>query len=229
MPRPASTSAAPRPGRGAEPPPEIEIATGLARSATLSAEALAALAGRAEDREHLAAWLTGDNPATELPYGTWQFPDSLATIQSGGRFEVVGVLRSVGEAVLAHLLAVGDPIGPVLLTKARCTMELLCEPGTAAGLPTIRFLTVGEALRCPRPGLQARGRSWLSVPPPGTLTRPADLHRALTATATTSQPNGGPRCPSRRPEGFVAAAPTAAPRSSWTRSSTAPAQRPLQP
>ncbi|WP_158714227.1 hypothetical protein [Kitasatospora aureofaciens] len=175
--------------------PAPRALTGFSRidsALELTDQQLGTLKGSGADHDLLAAWLAGSWPGETAPddgdvkaASPWPTSNPLAQVDGEGRFEVVRLLTPVASAATARLLQAGIPVGPVLANHPRRCWELLCVPGAADEIALYGAVCWGSTLVCPRPGRAARGRSWLSVPPPGVLTRPADLVAALLADAPT--------------------------------------------
>ncbi|MEU5959226.1 ATP-binding protein [Streptomyces sp. NPDC047525] len=127
--------------------------------------------------------------------------------------EVLRISSSLAAAVLAVLAAEGTPLGLVLDTRARGTVEFIVPAGTVDTWPSLLSARcVSDAvLRCPgpevttgpgpRPG--SGGRAWITPPVPGArpTTDPDRLREAVTAVLggqrapaphTTSTPGGPP-------------------------------------
>lgn len=138
--------------------------------------------GRMLTRTELAWALEAGADRAALEAG-WKIP-TVVGVPVGATWDVVRITSGLGWTALARLRSISAPIGPVLETPVRGTIEVVVPTGTAAAWPAIpgtRAVARG-VLWCPPPHVtfvsRSRtlgGRCWIVPPGMGTDAADADM------------------------------------------------------
>ena len=119
-------------------------------------------------------WLQGTKCNVPRVLALWD-KGVLADVPAGHDWDIVRLPQTAGLAALSVIHGRGHPVGPVMLTSYRHTVDVLVDAGAAARwkLPGTFAFGHGSALHCPHPDVvvpwSVGGSTWL-VPPDGTGT-----------------------------------------------------------